>query len=201
MPNLPLSHWSSQLFDLRPPSSTDVLVLWLTDWKSFCFVLLCFFFFGGGGGVGDKLPPATPPHPRLGRECLLLVSLFLCLYDLLSRPPSRFMFKKSPTQTKCDAVHTLSITKPFATKSLEEQGSPLCNCWSKMLKNVIHLHKETGVLRSENSSRLSSPDSGNETWRKACHGLNSSLTVFLLDVSNVIKSCYPKYAEIKVIIF
>ena len=164
----------------------------------FCFV---FFFLGGGGGVGDKLSPATPPHPRLGREGLLLVSLFLCLYDLLSRPPSRFMFKKSPTQTKSDAVHTLSITKPFATKSLEEQGSPLCNCWSKMLKNVIHLHKETGVLRSENSSRLPSPDSGNETWRKACHGLNSSLTVFLLDVSNVIKSCYPKYAEIKVIIF
>ena len=132
MPNLPLSHWSSQLFDLRPPSSTDVLVLWLTDWKSFCFVLFCCFFFllggGGGGGVGDKLSPATPPHPRLGRECLLLVSLFLCLYDLLSRPPSRFMFKKSPTQTKSDAVHTLSITKPFATKSLEEQGSPLCNC-------------------------------------------------------------------------
>ena len=92
------------------------------------FVLFCFFFLGGGGGVGDKLSPATPPHPRLGRECLLLVSLFLCLYDLLSRPPSRFMFKKSPTQTKSDAVHTLSITKPFATKSLEEQGSPLCNC-------------------------------------------------------------------------
>ena len=94
------------------------------------FVLFCFvlFFFGGGGEVGDKLSPATPPHPRLGREWLLLVSLFLCLYDLLSRPPSRFMFKKSPTQTKSDAVHTLSITKPFATKSLEEQGSPLCSC-------------------------------------------------------------------------
>ena len=63
------------------------------------FVLFfVLFFFGGGGRVGDKLSPATPPHPRLGRECLLLVSPFLCLYDLLSRPPSRFMFKRMFTK-------------------------------------------------------------------------------------------------------
>ena len=29
MPNLPLCHWSSQLFNLRAPSSTDVFVLFL----------------------------------------------------------------------------------------------------------------------------------------------------------------------------
>ena len=29
VPNLPLSHWSRQLFDLRAPSSTDVPVLLL----------------------------------------------------------------------------------------------------------------------------------------------------------------------------
>ena len=31
MPSLPLSHWSSQLFDLRAPSSTDVPVLLLNQ--------------------------------------------------------------------------------------------------------------------------------------------------------------------------
>ena len=31
MPNLPLCHWSSQLFDLRAPSSTDVPVLLLNQ--------------------------------------------------------------------------------------------------------------------------------------------------------------------------
>ena len=31
VPNLPLCHWSSQLFDLRTPSSTDVPVLLLNQ--------------------------------------------------------------------------------------------------------------------------------------------------------------------------
>ena len=31
MPNLPLCHWSSQLFDLRAPLSTDVPVLLLNQ--------------------------------------------------------------------------------------------------------------------------------------------------------------------------
>ena len=68
MPNLPLSHRSSQLFDLRAPSSTDVPVQLLTDWKSFCFV---FFFFGGGGGGGGDgrrgkgISPLLPLLPTL----------------------------------------------------------------------------------------------------------------------------------------
>ena len=36
VPNLPLCHWSSQLFDLRAPSSTDVPVLLLSHGKRYC---------------------------------------------------------------------------------------------------------------------------------------------------------------------
>ena len=39
MPNLPLCNWSSQLFDLRAPSSTDVPVLLLNQpspWDMSC---------------------------------------------------------------------------------------------------------------------------------------------------------------------
>ena len=35
-PNLPLCHWSSQLFDLRAPSSADVPVMLLSQGKRYC---------------------------------------------------------------------------------------------------------------------------------------------------------------------
>ena len=43
MPNLPLCYWSSQLFDLRAPSSTNVPVLLLN--QSIAFVVLKNIFF------------------------------------------------------------------------------------------------------------------------------------------------------------
>ena len=164
---------------------------------------MCFFLGGGvgGGRRGKGISPLLPLLPTLDWDVRFCnSSLLFSVYTVSSpgRPVGLCLNEcslKSPKQTKCDVVLTLSIPKPSATKSLEEQGSPLCNCWSKVLKNVIHLHKETGVLGSKNFARLPSPVSDNETWRKACHGLNSSLTVFLLDFSNVIKSCYPKYAK------
>ena len=51
VPNFPLSHWSSQLFDLRAPSSTDVPVLLLNQPNNRHLKVTqhSFFFFGGGG--------------------------------------------------------------------------------------------------------------------------------------------------------
>ena len=57
VPNFPLSHWSSQLFDLRAPSSTDVPVLLLhqPNNRHLKVTQHSFFFWGGGG----------PNHPTL----------------------------------------------------------------------------------------------------------------------------------------
>ena len=52
VPNLLLSHWSSQLFDLRAPSSTDVPVLLLNQPNNrHLKVTQHSFFFGGGGTI------------------------------------------------------------------------------------------------------------------------------------------------------
>ena len=50
VPNFPLSHWSSQLFDLRAPSSTDVPVLLLNQPNNRHLKVTqhSFFFLGGG---------------------------------------------------------------------------------------------------------------------------------------------------------
>ena len=55
--NFPLSHWSSQLFDLRAPSSTDVPVLLLNQPNNRHLKVTqhSFFFFFGGGGYHPTL--------------------------------------------------------------------------------------------------------------------------------------------------
>ena len=48
MPNLPLCHWSSQLFDLRAPLSTDVPVLLLNQTNN---------LFKGTDGIENEVEP------------------------------------------------------------------------------------------------------------------------------------------------
>ena len=86
--------------------------------------VLCFFFLGGGVGGGERGDWDV-------RFCNS--SLLFSVYTVSSpgRPVGLCLNEcslKSPKQTKCDVVLTLSIPKPSATKSLEEQRSPLCNC-------------------------------------------------------------------------
>ena len=55
VPNLLLCHWSNQLFDLRSPLSTDVLILLLKQpiitcsgcllWSSIIIIIRLFYFF------------------------------------------------------------------------------------------------------------------------------------------------------------
>ena len=98
------------------------------------FVL--YFFFGGGGGGrrGKGISPLLPLLPTLDWDVRFCnSSLLFSVYTVSSpgRPVGLCLNEcslKSPKQTKCDVVLTLSIPKPSATKSLEEQRSPLCNC-------------------------------------------------------------------------
>ena len=63
VPNFPLSHWSSQLFDLRAPSSTDVPVLLLNQPNNrHLKVTQHSFFFFGGGGVPSYFEALWNPH-------------------------------------------------------------------------------------------------------------------------------------------
>ena len=63
VPNFPLSHWSSQLFDLRAPSSTDVPVLLLHQPNNrHLKVTQHSFFFWGGGGVPSYFEALWNPH-------------------------------------------------------------------------------------------------------------------------------------------
>ena len=61
MPNLPLCHWSSQLFNLPTPSSTDVPVLLLNQPNSF-------------NGHFDKICHTTPGHALCMALTILLLS-------------------------------------------------------------------------------------------------------------------------------
>ena len=53
MPNLPLCDWSSQLFDLRAPSSTDVPVLLLNHVLSVNFLVFRRALALGGTCTGE----------------------------------------------------------------------------------------------------------------------------------------------------
>ena len=58
MPNLPLCHWSSQLFDLRAPLSTDVPVLLLNQTNN---------LFKGTDGIENEVEP-------VGRFIFIIIS-------------------------------------------------------------------------------------------------------------------------------
>ena len=60
MPSLPLCHWSSQLFDLRAPLSTDVPVLLLNQANN---------LFKGTDGIENEVEP-------VGRFIFLIISRY-----------------------------------------------------------------------------------------------------------------------------
>ena len=60
MPSLPLCHWSSQLFDLRAPLSTDVPVLLLNQTNN---------FFKGTDGIENEVE-------QVGRFIFLIISRY-----------------------------------------------------------------------------------------------------------------------------